>query len=314
MHRIRSVRAHAERRALLPNVLTDVLGSDLPTPTPLSLGLPDLTSLIPLHPLTTSASGSLSDSSSSSVATSTSSSSSSSSSVQSSSSIPTSTQSPTPTPAPSVFETTSGGKVHTITTFTDAAPSSTQSAVPPPKGFLQNKVLSGVVFSLVGLIGLVIILAIATFALRRKRNNKLQNEALSFDPSSTMDSTHHYGSEKGRFSMGFGSPRTSDDHNNHGATGYGNTFGANHTQGRRPEQDISFPQPPARVLSPQGYARGGSGENLPPPGVPEGINWGPTLTPFTAPLPPAFGASNQTESTVDERTQSQNRILKIANK
>lgn len=204
--------------------------------------------------------------------------------------------------------------MHTITTFLDAAPSSTQSAVtPPPKAFLQNKVLSGVVFALVGLVGLVIILAIATFALRRKRNNKLLNEAISFNPSSTMDSTHHYGAEKGRLSMGFGSPRTSDDHNTHGATGYGSAFGANHPQGRRPEQDMSFPQPPARVLSPQGYARGGSGEILPAPGHPEDINWGPSLTPFTAPLPPTFGASNQTENTVDERTQSQNRILKIAN-
>jgi len=290
MHRIRHRRAHAERRGLIP-ALTDVLGNALPVPS-ISLPLSNIPPLIPLPTLSSSASGSLSDTSSSSSI----------SSTQISSSTPSPTPTPTPTSTSSVYETTLGGKVHTITTFIDAAPSASPSLI-PPKSFLQNKVLSGVVFALVGLIGLVVLLAIATFALRRKRNNKLLKEAVSFDPSSTIDSTHHYGAEKGRLSMGFGSPRSSDDH--------GYAFGANYAQGHS-EKGISFPQPPARALSPQGYTRGPA-EMLPVAGQAEGINWGPNLAPFAAPLPPTFGAPNQTERTVDERAQSQNQILKVAN-
>ncbi|GLB33662.1 hypothetical protein LshimejAT787_0105460 [Lyophyllum shimeji] len=315
MHRIRPARLHADRRGLIPNVLSDVgLGKDAPTSNPLGLPLPDITSLIPLPPLSApgSSSAPTSSSSSSIVSSTRTSSSSLSSSVTSSSSTP----SPTPTPPPtSVYETTSGGQVHTLTTYLDATPSASQSSVPPPKSFLQNKVLSGVVFALIGLIALFVILAMATFALRRKRNNRLLKEAISFDPSSTMDSTHHYGDEKDRMSMGFGSPRSSDDRSGHGHAGY-NAFGTKYTgiQGRT-EHNITLPQAPARALSPnpQGYALGPGEKGPAPPAQPAGINWGRTPTPAPAPLPPTFGASNRTENTADERAQSQNRILKVAN-
>ncbi|KAF5388135.1 hypothetical protein D9615_000260 [Tricholomella constricta] len=318
MGRIRHRRAYAQRRAIIPDIVTGIL--DLPTPS-LSLPLGENTGSIPVFTTSSSVSESLSDSlpfTSSSIDSS-SSASTSASSIQSSSeftkSPPPPTPTPSPNPAPSVYETTSDGQVHTITTFLNAVPSAPPSAVPPPpKSFLQNKVLSGVVFALVGLVGLVIILAVATFAIRRKRNKELLNEAISFNPSSTMDSTHHYGDEKNRTSMGFSSPRTSDDHNSYsgpGVPGHGFGAGPNHAQGRT-ERDHSFPKLPARALPPQGYVHGRR-EKLPAPGQSNGINWGPNLSPFTAPVPANVTASSPVENTVDARAQSQNRILKIAN-
>jgi hypothetical protein len=47
---------------------------------------------------------------------------------------------------------------------------------------LQNKVLSGVVFAIAGIIALAILIMVATFALRRRRNKRLIEDAVSFDP------------------------------------------------------------------------------------------------------------------------------------
>ncbi|KAK0491105.1 hypothetical protein IW261DRAFT_64803 [Armillaria novae-zelandiae] len=89
----------------------------------------------------------------------------------------------------SVYETTSDGVKHTVTAFASAAEESatsssdaaTQTGV-THKSFLQNKPLSGFVFALCGVVGLVLILLVVTFTLRRRRKNKLLNEAISFDP------------------------------------------------------------------------------------------------------------------------------------
>jgi hypothetical protein len=70
-----------------------------------------------------------------------------------------------------------------VTTIaSDASPSSSSVAGPPQTGFLQNKVLSGVVFGIAGLVGLVLIVLLATFAIRRRKNKKLIEDAVSFDP------------------------------------------------------------------------------------------------------------------------------------
>ncbi|KAK0482136.1 hypothetical protein EDD18DRAFT_1362743 [Armillaria luteobubalina] len=96
-----------------------------------------------------------------------------------------------PSLSESVYETTSDGVKHTVTAFASAAEESatgssssdatTQTGV-THKSFLQNKPLSGFVFALCGLVGLVLILLVVTFTLRRRRKNKLLNEAISFDP------------------------------------------------------------------------------------------------------------------------------------
>ncbi|KAK0230699.1 hypothetical protein IW262DRAFT_1339975 [Armillaria fumosa] len=96
-----------------------------------------------------------------------------------------------PSLSESVYETTSDGVKHTVTAFESAAEESatgssssdaaTQTGV-THKSFLQNKPLSGFVFALCGIVGLVLILLVVTFTLRRRRKNKLLNEAISFDP------------------------------------------------------------------------------------------------------------------------------------
>lgn len=70
----------------------------------------------------------------------------------------------------------------TISSTSSAAASSTAVADAQPKAFLQNKALSGIVFTFVGMVALVILVSAATFALRRSRKKQLLNEALSFDP------------------------------------------------------------------------------------------------------------------------------------
>jgi len=50
-------------------------------------------------------------------------------------------------------------------------------------GFLENKVLSGVVFGICGLVGLVLLIFLITFATRKaRRNRKLEKEIISWDP------------------------------------------------------------------------------------------------------------------------------------
>ncbi|KAK0242853.1 hypothetical protein EDD85DRAFT_947006 [Armillaria nabsnona] len=95
-----------------------------------------------------------------------------------------------PSVSESVYETTSDGVEHTVTAFASAAEesatgSSSSAATETGathKSFLQNKPLSGFVFALCGIVGLVLILLVVTFTLRRRRKNKLLNEAISFDP------------------------------------------------------------------------------------------------------------------------------------
>jgi hypothetical protein len=48
--------------------------------------------------------------------------------------------------------------------------------------FLQNKLASGFVFAIVGIFGFVFIVFITTFFIRRRRERRLNEEAVSFDP------------------------------------------------------------------------------------------------------------------------------------
>lgn len=72
---------------------------------------------------------------------------------------------------------------NTVTAIaSNAASSSSSVAGPPQTGFLQNKVLSGVVFGVAGLVGLVLLVLLATFAIRRRKKKKFIEDAVSFDP------------------------------------------------------------------------------------------------------------------------------------
>lgn len=117
-----------------------------------------------------------------------------SSTLSSISSVPPSSVAPTSSPPATtslqdVTSTGSNGVVHTYTdtqVFTasgSAEPSQTAPVAADHKtSFLQNKALSGTVFALVGILGLILIIVAATFVLRRRARNRLLDDAVSFDP------------------------------------------------------------------------------------------------------------------------------------
>lgn len=89
--------------------------------------------------------------------------------------------------------TTSVGPSGTVTlTDTSLATSSSASATAAanaaaPKGFLANKGLSVGVITACSLIGLVLLIVVATYAIRRRRRNKLHDEAVDFTPFPSSD-------------------------------------------------------------------------------------------------------------------------------
>jgi len=93
---------------------------------------------------------------------------------------------PVSTALQDVTSTGSDGVVHTYTQVFTVVPSASQtSAAADHKttSFLQNKALSGTIFALVGILGLVLIVVAATFFLRRRARNRLLDDAVSFDPA-----------------------------------------------------------------------------------------------------------------------------------
>ncbi|PPQ77376.1 hypothetical protein CVT25_010958 [Psilocybe cyanescens] len=151
------------------------------------LGLPGLSDV-------TSSSASTSASESSTSASSTS------SSVSSTSTEATSTSSTSDviTSTSQELSTTTSQSTQTVIAF-PADSSSSSSATPSAvahTSFLQNKVLSGLVFALAGVVGLVVIVSILTFVIRRKRTRRLVEDAVSFDPVK-MGAGYHNALEAG---------------------------------------------------------------------------------------------------------------------
>ncbi|KAJ3847273.1 hypothetical protein EV368DRAFT_87918 [Lentinula lateritia] len=93
----------------------------------------------------------------------------------------------------SIYTSTSDGVRETITAFVtpSASPSPSQSSVSSTNGFLNNKPLEGFVFALCGIVGIVILFLVTTFALRRSRRKRMLNEALSYEPTTTHGYTGH---------------------------------------------------------------------------------------------------------------------------
>lgn len=217
-------RGIAERRGLIGGLVSDVLGGSSPTSTDgglLGSAIGGLTSALSpiLSPasstsapatsatttlLSTSKSSSLLSSSlsTSHVTTSLSSSASITSSVLSTSSATlTSSATPETTPPPtssvqySAYVTSSGGGAITITSIVNIQSAATPTKTSAPVAFLQNKPLEAGVFTVVGIVALVILIVVATFALRKRRRHRLDMEyaeAVSFDPS-----VNRYTDEKG---------------------------------------------------------------------------------------------------------------------
>ncbi|KAG6887272.1 hypothetical protein C0992_013033 [Termitomyces sp. T32_za158] len=291
-HRPRNAWVHAER---------DINSSSSPTTDP-------------------SSSSSSSSSSTSSTSTSTSTSTSSTDSAAAAA-VPTVTSNPTPTPPPSsisqsVFETTSNGQIITLTSFVDAPAATTPGTPSPAPGqtFLENKALSGVVFALVALLGLAAVLALALFAVRRRRNRQLLRDAISFDPASVSGYVAENEKEREKewdrdSGSGSGSGRDSD-RGRSVAGGFGRAsaeggyvragagagarvdgeaeaamaypFGAGHGYGFT-ERGVRVPvsRQPERAMSPQGQAHDAAGDVVHHPSARgDGIGWTPDPTPF----------------------------------
>lgn len=98
-------------------------------------------------------------------------------------------------------------------TSTATSPASATAAA--PQSFLQNKPLEGGVFALVGIVIMIIIFVVITYAIRRRQRSRLESDiadAITFDPAVS----EHYGDEE----KGTNTYRLSG-----GSSGYGHGFG-----------------------------------------------------------------------------------------
>ncbi|KAF8639721.1 hypothetical protein AX17_000983 [Amanita inopinata Kibby_2008] len=191
-----------QQRQLLPIL------SDAPSPIT-ALSLPPVISDLPL-PTSLGLFSSPASSASSASSTSSSVSSTTSSVITSTSPTPSITATPS-IASQSAYETTSGGR--TVTVMVD--PSVTSTPMPKTNSFLQNKGAEGVVFSLVGIVALVIIFTIVTFAIRRRRQRKLVQDAISFDPA-TLTAAERGSTEKISIRTSAGSDPISRSHGYYG--------------------------------------------------------------------------------------------------
>lgn len=113
-------------------------------------------------------------------------------------------------------------------------PQTSTSAIPGQAGaakssFLENKVASGIVFGLCGLVGLLLVLFVIWFAMRKRRRiAKLEKEIISFDPQDVGNFRHHRTSDVDRDSINsaekgnFGRSNSSLDH--YAGNGYATTL------------------------------------------------------------------------------------------
>ncbi|TFK43383.1 hypothetical protein BDQ12DRAFT_674888 [Crucibulum laeve] len=326
----------SERQILGP-IFSGILG---PITTKDPLG--SVTSILPpILPLPTSSSTSVLASSTESLSTSSASTSSASTSSTKSSEVSSAIATATPSSV-SEFETTSAGKIYTVTTVIALETASvTPTLAAAPKSFLQNKVASGVVFALVGLIGLVIIVVVGTFAIRRRRQNMLHQEAISFDPGSTTrdrfnNHSGHSSLEKPRVSSSTGHGRDVEQgnrtsaapfadyrpnayfaplptiprtHNLHdGYSGHDNY--AQQTQNRWSDA-AALPNPHLYAGTRSSEPVDDSAGPLNSARIPGDANTGP---PVGRPLPPSFGSFESGVGTVNSEIQYQHSgPLKIAN-
>ncbi|KAL9712821.1 hypothetical protein Ac2012v2_004059 [Leucoagaricus gongylophorus] len=91
--------------------------------------------------------------------------------------VPTSILIPTPTLVP-IERTLNGSTFYvTITSSVYPRPSVQLSPINTGNGFLRNKALAGIVIAVVGVVALILVVTTATIALRRRKRNRLHDEA-----------------------------------------------------------------------------------------------------------------------------------------
>ncbi|KAI0637958.1 hypothetical protein C8Q77DRAFT_1070345 [Trametes polyzona] len=125
------------------------------------------------------------------------------------------TDSATATTAPPPTNTAPGASLpaSSVTeSSSSASPSSTAELATTPKSFLQNKALSVGVITTASLVGLVLVIAIATWAIRKRRNDRIHRDILDFSTANLVSDP-----EKGGGSGGIGGSMDAASSNGHGS-------------------------------------------------------------------------------------------------
>ncbi|EJF62837.1 hypothetical protein DICSQDRAFT_154090 [Dichomitus squalens LYAD-421 SS1] len=144
------------------------------------------------------------------------------SSITTTSSTSTSTSTSNIATATPPSSSTAETSTNTVTQIVGPSTSSSTSSATPspqadaaPKSFLQNKALSVGVITAASLVGLVLIIALATWAIRKRRHDRLHEDILDFSTANLVGESHD--AEKGA-GAGAGSADTS-------SSGHGSSFG-----------------------------------------------------------------------------------------
>lgn len=104
--------------------------------------------------------------------------------------------------------------------MTSTASSLASATAAAPQSFLQNKPLEGGVFALIGIVIMIMIFVVVTYAIRRRQRNRLESDiadAITFDPAVNK----HYGDEE-KGTSSFDKYRLSRSSSGHG---YGFVYG-----------------------------------------------------------------------------------------
>lgn len=128
----------------------------------------------------------------------------------------------------------------TVTSSGSASPATTSQADAAPKSFLQNKALSVGVITAATLVGLVLIIALTTWAIRKRRNDRLNQDIIDFSNAGLVN---EHDSEKGgaeEFGGGAGNFETNSTGSGNGSSlGHGNTVPPS-VQPRHMYQDMGY--------------------------------------------------------------------------
>ncbi|KAI0332424.1 hypothetical protein GY45DRAFT_1369140 [Cubamyces sp. BRFM 1775] len=234
--------------SLLPGLggITSALSPILPLPSPhpgsassdttaTNTGTISLTTGTP-----TSATTATSDTSSTSAASATSDTSSLTSDTQTATSTqPTATDSltqsstqQTPTPTPTSTPTQDSATLPPSSASTSSTSSGSASATAigdnAPKGFLQNKALSVGVITAASLVGLVMLIALATWAIRKRRNDRLHQDILDYSTANLVGDAEKGGGGAGAADGGSRRQMFADAGDNGSSSGHGSGSSSGH--------------------------------------------------------------------------------------
>ncbi|KAI0650204.1 hypothetical protein C8Q79DRAFT_371084 [Trametes meyenii] len=164
------------------------------------------------------------------------------------------TQTPTPSPSVTTPASVSVSPSSTSDTAADSGTPEAQGAqqVPKPNSFLANKALSVGVITAASLVGLVLIIAIATWAIRKRRNDRIHQDILDFSTAGLVNDEEKGsggGSGGGRrdmFADGVVDNNSSHGHGSGSSSGHG-AFSQPQVQPRGMYENTGYPTLPVFV-------------------------------------------------------------------